>query len=50
MGEAESEDEKQALAEEKANVAREGREIGIGWSHAARRLGSESKNSTERTG
>ena len=50
MGEAESEAEKQALAEEKANVAREGREIGVGWSHAARRLGSESKNSTERTG
>jgi replicative DNA helicase len=40
MGEAESEDEKQALAEEKAKVAREGREIGVGWSHAARRLGS----------
>jgi DNA primase len=50
MGEAESEAEKQALAEEKATVAREGREIGVGWSHAARRLGSESRNSTERTG
>jgi len=50
MREAESEAEKQALAEEKANVAREGREIGIGWSHAARRLGSEFRNSTKRTG
>lgn len=50
MVEAESEAEKQALAEEKANVAREGREIGVGWSHAARRLGSESRNSTERMG
>ena len=50
MAEAGNEAEKQAVAEEKANVAREGREIGVGWSHAARRLGSESKNSTERTG
>jgi hypothetical protein len=38
--------EKQALAAEKAKVAREGREIGIGWSHAARRMGAESRNST----
>jgi hypothetical protein len=42
--------ERQALAEEKEKVAREGREIGLGWSHAARRLGAESRNSTERTG
>ena len=50
MAGAESEAEKQALAEEKASVAREGREIGVGWSHVARRLGSESRNSTERMG
>ncbi|MDE2773964.1 MAG: DNA primase [Gemmatimonadota bacterium] len=46
--------EKQALAVEKARVAREAREIGLGWSHAARRLADpqkrESRNSTERTG
>ena len=30
--------ERQALVEEKAKVVREGREIGVGWSHAARRL------------
>ena len=38
MGEALDDSEKQALAEEKASVAREGREIGLGWSHVARRL------------
>ena len=46
--------EKQALAAEKARVAREGREIGMGWAGTARRLagpaGTESRNSTERTG
>ena len=50
MREAGDEAGKQALAEEKARVVREGREIGLGWSHAARRLGAESRNSTERTG
>ena len=50
MSTATDEAEKQALAAEKAKVAREGREIGLGWSHAARRLGAESRNSTERTG
>ena len=50
MSEAEDEAEKLRIAEEKAQLAREGREIGLGWSHAARRLGAESRNSTERTG
>ena len=53
MNAATDEAEKQALAVEKARVAREGREIGLGWSHAARRLAGprtlESRNSTERT-
>lgn len=49
IAEAEGEEEKQALAEEKARVAREGRDIAPGWSHAARRLAAESRNSTERT-
>src|SRR5690606_34527507 len=38
MSAASDEAEKQALAAEKAKVAREGREIGLGWSHTARRL------------
>jgi hypothetical protein len=47
IGEAEGEEEKQALAEEKALMAQEGRDIGPGWSHAARRLAAESsRNST----
>jgi DNA primase len=51
MSEAEGEQEKQALAEEKALMAQEGRDIGPGWSHAARRLAAESsRNSTERMG
>ena len=50
MGVATDEAEKQALAEEKAEAAREGREIGLGWSHAARRFGAESRNSTGKVG
>ena len=50
IGEAQGEDEKQALAEEKALMAQEGRDIGPGWSHAARRLAAESRNSTQRMG
>ena len=50
MGVATDEAEKQALAEEKAEAAREGREIGLGWSHAARRFGAESWNSTGKVG
>jgi hypothetical protein len=50
MSEAEDETEKKRIAEEKAELVKEGREIGLGWSHAARRLGAESRNSTERTG
>jgi hypothetical protein len=45
MGEAVGEEEKQALAEEKALMAQEGRDIGPGWSHAARRMAAESRNS-----
>ncbi|MSR36935.1 MAG: DNA primase [Gemmatimonadetes bacterium] len=48
MGEAVGDEEKQALAEEKAMVAQEGRDIGPGWSHAARRMAAESRNSSTR--
>ena len=54
MSAATDEADKQALAEEKAKVAREGREIGMGWASTARRLAgpasAQSRNSTERTG
>lgn len=46
--------ERRAIAEEKTKLAREAREIGVGWSHAARRLAApgtaQSRNSTEWTG
>lgn len=46
--------EKQALAVEIAKVASEARQVGLGWSHTARRLADqwtrETRNSTERTG
>ena len=47
MDDAQDEAEKKALLVEKAQVAREGRAIGLGWSHSARRLSAESRNSTE---
>ena len=50
MSQAEDDAEKRVIVEEKAQLAREGREIGLGLSHAARRLGEASRNSTERTG
>ncbi len=46
MSEAQDDVEKKALAEEKAVVAQELRDIAPGWSHAARRFAAESRNST----